>query len=427
MDRIKMYYSNVDTKPLALLRHFVRYLGFYVEDVCDKNANVSNVESLADIYIISDAFVEDYSTQFDLDDAEQVKTIIIYMDGWKCEELQQVCSIVYSPDMDDGDFLREFCRHLLNLLSGRADLSRRLIGSVTNLDVSLNTFIELYTGYHILQMATFRRYFNARHDLFYYACQNYVDFIDEIQRIECRGDLLDYMFLFACYELDMICKVNSYALYREPATLQGECERLLMEYRNNEQLHILLADIDLRLNGVWKKAGNEYADIRLTDCAYAYLCQGNILQKYVRERKAAMEAYKNALNRKGDYYIAHFKLGECYREQREYIKAVNEYRKVLEILAPRHEKHVLSPVAIMYCYKAAVQLADMFKTVFNFLESSEYYSYYAEEIYEEIKYDKYFRCIWSDAKTCETYFPLIYSELKNQLAEYAPVQTKESN
>ena len=93
MDRIKLFYNIVDTKPRVLISHFVRYLGFYVEDIIANNRG-SNVESLIDIYIISDAYVDKNSVELDIIDEK--KTIMIYMDGWTIEGAQQIRSIQYT-------------------------------------------------------------------------------------------------------------------------------------------------------------------------------------------------------------------------------------------------------------------------------------------------------------------------------------------
>ncbi len=104
MDRIRMYYSNLDTKPRILISHFSRYLGLYVEDVAG-NTKESDVESLADVYIVSDAYVEQTTPTLDIKNDD--KTIIIYMDGWDSEMQEKIHYIRYDG-LSDQNFWNSF-------------------------------------------------------------------------------------------------------------------------------------------------------------------------------------------------------------------------------------------------------------------------------------------------------------------------------
>lgn len=127
MDRIRMFYSNIDTKPRVLITHFVRFLGFYVDGITNKdNIVLSNVESMMDIYIISDAYVEERTISIDVEEEE--KSILIYLDGWRAEDLKNAQFINYE-DQADRVFLKQFSRCMLRILSRRLDRNKKLINS----------------------------------------------------------------------------------------------------------------------------------------------------------------------------------------------------------------------------------------------------------------------------------------------------------
>ena len=423
MDRIRMYYSNLDTKPRILISHFSRYLGLYVEDVAG-NTKESDVESLADVYIVSDAYVEQTTPTLDIKNDD--KTIIIYMDGWDSEMQEKIHYIRYDG-LSDQKFLEQFWVCIFEILFARRDISRRLLGSAYFVKETIPQFIKLYVDNNILQMSVFARCSPAHRDLFKLAYLRYAVFIEKIRELNRKSledDLIKYMRLLAHYEIDMICKVNSYKTYKPPMLVQEECEALLRKYGDNEELHIIQADISLHLNGVWNKAGNEFLDIRLKECAYAYLRRGNIQRNYVRDREAALYAYERAVEKKEDYFIAWFQMGECAKEQTDYKRAVQAYGRVVELLKGRHYRHMLSPLEIGYLFKAVLEIAQIYAWEFKDLEEAERCFKLSKIIRKESASDKYFKVLWDDKIALKRFFPLIAKKLDEELDEYLEQQSR---
>lgn len=418
MDRIRMFYSNLDTKPRILISHFSRYLGFYVEDIAG-NTKESDVESLLDIYIVSDEYVKQTGRSLDIKNEE--KTIVIYMDGWDSKEQKKVHYIRYDDEVKDDEFLRELWDCMFGILFVRRDIARRLIGCSESVKEMLPKFICLYVENNILQMSIYTRCSSAHRDMFRMALYKYVNFIERIEELHnpaSENDLIKYMRLLAFYEIDIICKVNAYQTYRPPAAIQEECEALLRKYGDNEELHIIQADISLHLNGVWNKAGNEFSDVRLTECAYAYLRKGNILRNYVRDRDAALYAYERAVEKKEDYFIAWFQMGECAKEQAKYRNAVFSYGKVIEILRGRHYRHMLSPLEIEYLFKAVMEIAQICELEFKDLGAAKRCAKLAQVIRKESSSENYFRTVWGSGNAVRRFFPLIEQRLNAELDEY---------
>lgn len=414
MDRIRMFYSNIDTKPRVLINHFVRFLGFYLEGVANKENTVkSNVESMVDIYIISDAYVTERTTIIDV--KEEEKTILIYLDGWGSDARQDISVIRYYNGMSDLLFLKKLSGHMLRILAGRADRTKRLFDNAESLRYILNSLTKYYVDNDILQVTLFASCFYAQNSFYTVALTKYLRFISQLELLDTPdhdSDLMKYIRIRARYEVDLICKVNHFEYYFEPVMLQEECEELLRKYVDNETLHILQADIDFKLNGIWNKAGNEYADIRLADCAYAYLKQGNILQNYVRDLKGALNAYRIAVYKKEDYYLAWYRIGECYESQVKYTEAVDAYEKVYMILSGRYYRHVLAPLEIMYLYYAVMRIAMINEIIIKDYDLSEHYRDLADNILGEIAIKNYFQEVWNDDGAYRDYLPLIQEEMK---------------
>ncbi len=416
MDRIRMFYSNIDTKPRVLITHFVRFLGFYVDGITNKdNIVLSNVESMMDIYIISDAYVEERTISIDVEEEE--KSILIYLDGWRAEDLKNAQFINYE-DQADRVFLKQFSRCMLRILSRRLDRNKKLINSTDNLGKLLEEFIKQYIENEILQITLFGRCFRAYRDFYRTAQMQYRAFtswLDQNAALKYPGDLTKYMCVRSKYEVDLICKVNHFELYFDPTDLREECEELLRKYVDNETLHILQADISFELSGVWNKAGNEYADIRLDDCAYAYLKQGNILQNYVRDLNSAVLAYRVAAQEKEDYYLAWFQMGECYVKQNKYSQAIKAYEQVCSILSGRYYRHVLAPLEIEHLYDAVVKIAAINEVKIKNYALARHYRELAKSILEEIDRDDYFRLVWDDEKAYQKYFSRIKKKMKIEI------------
>ena len=410
-----MFYSNVDTKPRVLISHFTRFLGFYLEGITNKENTVeSNVESIVDIYVISDAYVEERTTVLDV--KEEDKSILIYLDGWGSDDLLDIPFIYYYDDLSDLLFLQKLSEHMLRIIAKRTDRSKRLFDSTRNLRHLLDDLIQYYIENNILQVTLFASCFYAQRSFYKVAQRKYLRFISQLEQIyisDNDSDLMKYITIRSRYEVDLICKVNHFEYYFDPVRLQEECEELLRKYVDNETLHILQADIDFKLNGIWNKAGNEYADIRLADCAYAYLKQGNILQNYVRDLEAAANAYKIAAEKKKDYYLAWYRIGECYEKQIKYTDAVAAYENVCTVLAGRYYRHVLAPLEIMYLYYAVMKIARINEVIVKNYDLSKYYRNLADNILKEIDREDYFRTVWDDEGAYKRYFPLIRDKMRS--------------
>ncbi len=416
MDRIRMFYSNIDTKPRVLITHFVRFLGFYVEGITNKdNIVINNVESVIDIYIISDAYVEERTTSIEVQEEE--KSILIYLDGWGSDDLQDLLSIHYD-DQADQIFLQQLSQHILHIVSRRVDRNKRLIGSADSLRGLLGVFIKQYIDNDILQITLFARCFRAHYVLYKIVQKKYRSFVAWLEQMaasEYACDLTNYMCVRSKYEVDLICKVNGFKLYFDPEELREVCEELLRKYVDNETLHILQADISFELNEVWNKAGNEYADIRLNDCAYAYLKQGIILQNYVRDLDTALLAYRVAVQEKEDYYLAWSQMGECYEKQNKHSRAADAYEQVCLILSGRYHQHVLAPLEIEHLYNAVVRSAVINEVMLRNYALARYYRELAKSILEEIDRDDYFKLVWDDEKAYKMYFPLVKDKMKVEI------------
>ena len=417
MDRIRILYCRSDAKPRIQISQFMRYLGFYIEDIAE-NTGKNNKNSLMDIYVISDAYVE--ANSVDLDIENESRAILIYMDGWQSDQLQDIRSIQYDELNDDG-FLKQLLRHMISILSDHSELDGRLIGSVDDPVSLLDSLIDIYVKNEVLQVTLFARCFYARRDFCKIAQSKYFKFIRNLKQIEEKdgaSDLIKYIYIRARYEFDFICLVNSFSLYYNPRVLEEECGELLQKYTDNETLRILHADINYLLNDAWNKAGYEYSDSHLADCAYAYFRKGQILERYVGDLNKALEAYHAAAQRKKDYPDVWLCIGNCYDQQMKYMDALSAYERVLSILWGSYQRHVLAPLEILYLFYATRKMAEISALRFKNYRVADDYIELADNIREEAEGIDYFRLMWSDSEAFKKYYPLIKEELDDKLEEY---------
>lgn len=94
MDFVRMYYNSVEVMPKILISHFLRYMGFYIEEITD-GTEPSSKESSLDVYIVSEEDVKQNQGGIRINDIE--KSIIIWIkdDPAKIENNDQF--VIYQP------------------------------------------------------------------------------------------------------------------------------------------------------------------------------------------------------------------------------------------------------------------------------------------------------------------------------------------
>lgn len=99
MEVIRLFCSSMDVKPRVLLNHILRYMGFYTEEITETTIP-SSMNSLADIFIVSDYYMEGREESLDIDTTE--KTILICKDGWEIVS-PKLHHIIYDVGRTSGD------------------------------------------------------------------------------------------------------------------------------------------------------------------------------------------------------------------------------------------------------------------------------------------------------------------------------------
>ena len=76
MDFVRMYYNSIEVMPKILISHFLRYMGFYIEEIADGTQPSNKVSSL-DVYILSKEYEKQNQGCITISDIE--KSIIIWI------------------------------------------------------------------------------------------------------------------------------------------------------------------------------------------------------------------------------------------------------------------------------------------------------------------------------------------------------------
>lgn len=179
--------------------------------------------------------------------------------------------------------------------------------------------------------------------------------------------------------------------------LAHQSYKLVEKYRENEQILILQADIDLELDDFWSEAGNEFADAYLVECAYAHYKRGRIIRKYTNRYDLAINYEKWAIRYKKNYFSAWYQIAVCYESQGNYEEAVKAFEQICLILDKKFKDHLLSPIEIEYLYKAVVGVARIEQDGLGNIYRAEAYRNLAKEVIKEVKNTNYLKQVWPDA------------------------------
>lgn len=394
MDLIKMYCDSTNIMPERLLQHFLRNIGFYVE----KNVGtISNTEALsvADVYIISNAYMEKFGAQIDMEDKEKV--IIVCLKEWsEGIFLKNIKLVVYRED-NQKKFLHMFLDALDDIMRWTVS-KKRLIRSVSDWKQIVYQAADAYLDNHILPVSQYAKAVSEQESLYNLAVERYCRYINrlrEIGRTDKRG-LIHYILLYNQYELNLVCKVHNYEYEFPIDQLLALCEQLLHDFIYNEELNLLRAEINFELAGDWYRAWDEYLVLPLRNCSYAYYKCSMIYQYYLKEYEKAEYLLKRAAEMNPHFYQAWFELAECYEKRGKNNRAVKKYLKTEKILKNKYKTHQLSPRELQILYLSYVEMSAISKYYLGNSLAALNYRELAEDMIGEVAKIGYLKIVWPE-------------------------------
>lgn len=416
MELVRLYYNSMDVRPSVLVRHFVRYLGLYIEENIEKGK--INSHSLADIYIISDASVGDEDTVLEV--PYEDKTILIMMDGFKTDDLR-IKTIYYSDDpFEDKGFLEQLSLVLNKVIESYGLDSPVLMQSDPDYQEVMESIIDAYVSNNLLQASLFGRCFYGQTALCDIMMEKYEKFIATLENKYLsmgKSDLLEYAVMYAKYELDLICKKNLRNFSYASGDLLDKCIELLDRHTGNEELYLLRADIQYELQDRWLWACDDFADPHISHCAYADYRRGKIFRAYLEEYDNAEYLLKRAVQRKKDYIYAWYQLGICYEKEAKFQKAIHSFNQIKSILSKRYKRHLLAPFEVEYLYNAVMRVAVIYKIQFWDYDSAYAYNDLAESIRASNVIEGYLEQLWIGIEEMgnEEVYQIIDKALKQEI------------
>ncbi len=416
MELVRLYYNSMDVRPSVLVRHFVRYLGLYVEENIEKGK--MNSHSLTDIYFVSDAFFEDKDTNLEI--PYEDRAILILMDGFRTDN-SRVKTVYYSDDpFDDREFLYNLSIALNDVIESYGLDVPILMQSDKNFREVIESIIDAYVSTNLLQASLFGRCFYGQMTLCNIMIDRYEKFIallENTYRSMGKSDLLAYAVLYAKYELDLICKKNLRNFSYASGDLLDKCLELLDRHTGNEELYLLRADIQYELQDRWLWACDDFADPHISHCAYADYRRGKIFRAYLEEYDNAEYLLKRAVQRKKDYIYAWYQLGICYEKEAKFQKAIHSFNQIKSVLSKRYKKHLLAPLEVEYLYKAVMRVAVIYKIQFWDYGSAYAYNDLAESIRDSNVIEGYLEQLWIGIEEMgnEEVYQIIDKALKQEI------------
>lgn len=405
MGKINLFCSSLDTKPRLLISHFARYLGFYVEEIT-KNTNIDTEDSSLDIYLISDNFVNENTVMFNPKFPH--KTLCIGVEDY---QIPQYSCIQWNTS-NEVEFLKNLSYYITEMSVNTFINKRWLI----DFDIIIDQFIQIYIQDKIFQVYQYSSIINK--DFFNKTIQKYLHFIKKLEQIEesTKSNFIKYILCYTKFEVNCLSKLNNFSSPFNSKELYESCMSLLMEYRNNEMLHILCADINYLFLNKWNIADNEYSDYHIINLIYPYFQQANIAYSCLKDENSALQMYTQLVQAKPDYNDAWFKIATHYQKKIQWNMAKEAYENIYENLINGYSNNVLSPKEIIYFSSAIAHLINL-----NYTRNPQIASEYIQifnHIQNTINEDTYFKLLWNNDEAYDNYFPLIQQSLKKTINSF---------
>ena len=396
MERVRLFYNNLNIKPKKLLENYLIYLGFYVEEIV-YGTRESDVESFADIWLIDDDYMSDQEFSFDPEKDE--KAIIIFMGIWKMYNSRLPYVLNYDSDVSDEKFLKQITKMLLSIRENRyLDIDNLWFDADIN-KKDILSFCKLYCKYQIGPASLCAKNLYSGENIFRMASNRYIRFINQLENVtDLNKDfaVIKYSLLYAKYEYDLICKNNSYYLMYPVEELLKEADDLRMFYEDTEQIHILCAEILFHLKNDWTSAANIMLDGCLEECAYSHYRRGMVYYQYTKEYVKAKDELLLAVRYKKDYVKARYLLGVIYAYQGRYIKAVRELEKIIDILEPKFYRKIYNPGERKIMQTSLKILHLLYEDYLKNQDSTKRISRLEQRIQEQGSSNKFLELIWPE-------------------------------
>ena len=393
MDSIRLYYGSDCMQPKLLLSHFFRCIGFYVEEISGQ-ARVSKAEPAAEIYLISFEYVQEHGKLINFEKPEN--KILICFGGFRTDAFEEGLQVIDWKENNDLGLLQDVIRALNAILQSKKEQPDHIYSGCKAWKDLVEAAARFYVKNELMPIIRYSHYFYGEKHLFQRIYRAYTQYIADLQSLDefLQEDLLQYMILYAKFELDLSCKKNHYILWTDSKGLIVECETLIKKYNTNEELRIMLADARFELENDWLQALDDYQFPGLWHCRYSYLKCGRIVRLYMKEYVSAINILKKALEFKSDYFEAEYQLAECYEAMGLYTKACTVYENIMKQFKQKYSVHMMSPFELEYLYKAMVKIALISQNhLLDLLTASEYVKE-SEKLKKEITNHKYLELIW---------------------------------
>ena len=370
MNVVRIYCDIRDIRMKGLINHLMRCLGVYVIEIYDEKETDNIIDSLCDIYVISEFY---NGNSIEIEDTK--KSIVILNNGYAIGENEYSIRKIKIDDEAEDEFLIRLLDEMNDILNTQKLLEKRLIYSDDEYYNIIKNIIMAYEKNEIFDCSLYMRYYFADEGLFEWSIERYRKFICELEEWNEKrpSDLLSYTISYIMYEADVLCKRNSYKLLYSTEQILDSCSQLLQKYDSNEEIRLLSADVYFELLEFGAKAANEYGSVYLNHCAYAHYKRGRAFRKFVGDIESAKISIKNALNLNKYYYNAWYQYAMCLAQEEDYEGEAITLFNIFKALKSKWEDNILSPLEFEYLYKALLlieQLSDQKK--YKLLPDEEY-------------------------------------------------------
>ncbi len=366
MSLIKIVCNPMDIQPTTLICNFLRYLGLYC--VISENDSLKKINSICDIYIITDSFME--NNRLEVTEEYYSQTIFICCDRYHIDKCFP--SVEYLPYQN-----KEFLSHLI------VPLSKIVYGKPSP---ECEKILEAYCSNNLLFTDCILSKINLLDK--YCTKRNYETFINELllypeldSSYVIRQAILCAKYKFDCF-VDK-CNAPREHFFYSVFDLIDECDKLLKKFPNNLSLYFIKADIKYRFLKD-NFSVEEYSNRKIAFLPEACYKRAFFFCSIFEEYEYTKSACNAVIEKSPSYYKAWYELGCCLMKIEKYSDAIKSFLKIRDILKMKFDKNELCPDELIILHKSVIKITFILKC-FLFKDSAYAYFEFSETIKEKVE------------------------------------------
>lgn len=235
----------------------------------------------------------------------------------------------------------------------------------------LDEIAEVYVEYDLLYHRNVFSYFYEKKELVQeaqdYFVDAYLDLLDKIANYGKQNAHLIYAKMMLVRYINETCKFLEQSFLFDTGKCLEELDIALglePSFRNVYMLKAMLTEIDEK----FKYESKTYYELALKNmeelyfASYPYYRFGRYNEKIIKDETKARECYEKAISINNREYRAIYKLILSAKKEGKYQEAIENCKKICNILKVKKEENYLQPREYEYLFKAYWEMAKIYRS-----------------------------------------------------------------